>query len=643
MNKILGRMSLSVQVALAVLPGMLALIYFAITANPWVAGIVLLIQVIGAVIVKSYVGNAVVAAVDVAERIAAGELAVEVPVREGRDEGSRLLRALHRMRERLQANLDQLQAQAEQGFRIRQALDVASANVLIADADYNIVYANPALVDTFSRAEADVRRELPDFRARELVGKNMDAFHKNPAHQRAMVAQMTGKLSAQLQLAGHDFKFIATPIVDEGGVARGVVVEWFERTQELEVEREVQAVVDAARAGDLSGRASLTGKSGFFHSLSESINELVGSCEQIIDDTRRVVGAIAAGDLSERIESNYQGAFAQMKEDANATVDKLTEVVRKIKRAADSMNTAAASNLAGNANLNERTEAQAASLEETSASIEQITAMVQQTAENAERANQLSSDASEAAERGSEVVREAVQAMGEISTASRSIADIIGVIDEIAFQTNLLALNASVEAARAGEQGRGFAVVASEVRNLAGRSATASREIRDLIKDSVAKVESGTRLVNASGETLAGFVTTVREVSGTVSEISAASREQASGIEQINTAVARMDEMTQQNAALVEEGTAASEAIGREAELLRRLIAFFKVAGSAAVSADADLREDRDGRIAMDRSRGTGGGAERRRNGRPWSDRTDSTVESPLARAVGADDEWEEF
>ncbi|HJO36051.1 MAG: methyl-accepting chemotaxis protein [Pseudomonadota bacterium] len=641
MNKILGRMSLNVQVALAILPGMLALAYFALTTNPWIAGIVLLMQVVGAVIVKSYVGNAVVAAVRVAESIAAGDLDVEIPVREGRDEGSRLLRALHRMRERLQANVDQLQAQAAQGFRIRQALDVASANVLIADADYNIVYANPALVATFSRAEADIRRELPDFRARELVGKNMDAFHKNPAHQRAMAAQMTGKLSSQLKLAGHDFKFIATPIMNEGN-PQGVVVEWFERTQELEVEREVQAVVDAARAGDLSGRVSLAGKSGFFQTLSESINELVGGCEQIIDDTRRVLGAIATGELGERIEADYQGAFAQMKEDANATVDKLTEVVRKIKRAADSMNTAAASNLAGNANLNERTEAQAASLEETSASIEQITAMVQQTAENAERANQLSSDASEAAERGSEVVREAVQAMEEISKASRSIADIIGVIDEIAFQTNLLALNASVEAARAGEQGRGFAVVASEVRNLAGRSATASREIRDLIKDSVAKVESGTRLVNASGETLAGFVSTVREVSGTVSEISAASREQASGIEQINTAVARMDEMTQQNAALVEEGTAASETIGREAELLRRLIAFFNVSGDRAAPAGGDPGDEGEGLLPMDGGR-AGMRAERRRKGRPWSGRGEAGGAAPVARAVGADDEWEEF
>lgn len=639
MNKILGRMSLNMQIALAILPATLALIYVAFTVHPWIAGSALVLQALGVVIVRRYVGNAVIAAVRAAENVAAGDLDVEIPIREGRDEGSRLLRALHRMRERLQTNLDQLQAQAEQGFRIRQALDVASANVLITDGKYDIIYANSALVDTFSRAEADVRRELPDFRARELVGRNLDIFYTNPAYQRAIVAQMTGKLSSRLRLGGHDFNFIATPIVGEDGTSRGVVVEWFERTQELEMEREVQAVVDAARAGDLSGRASLTGKSKFFHSLSESINELVGGCEQIIDDTRRVLGAIAAGQLSERIEADYQGAFAQMKEDANATVDKLTEVVRKIKRAADSMNGAAASNLAGD--LNERTEAQAASLEETSASIEQITAMVQQTAENAERANQLSSDASEAAERGSEAVREAVQAMEEISKASRSIADIIGVIDEIAFQTNLLALNASVEAARAGEQGRGFAVVAGEVRNLAGRSATASREIRDLIKDSADKVMSGTRLVNASGETLAGLVRTVGEVSRAISEISAASREQASGIEQINMAVSRMDEMTQQNAALVAEGTAATEAIGREAELLRSLIAFFNVPGDAASVADTDRYGDSGGPTATGHSR-TGARPERRRRGRPW-DEVGAAGAAPMARAIEADDEWEEF
>jgi methyl-accepting chemotaxis protein len=229
----------------------------------------------------------------------------------------------------------------------------------------------------------------------------------------------------------------------------------------------------------------------------------------------------------------------------------------------------------GNADLSQRTEEQASSLEETASSMEEMTSTVRQNADNAKVANELAEKTSSKAIQGGEVVNRAVQSMSGINESSKKIADIIGVIDEIAFQTNLLALNAAVEAARAGEQGRGFAVVAGEVRNLAQRSAGAAKEIKDLIRDSVSKVEDGTLLVNESGETLKDIVASVKRVTDMISDIAEASVEQSSGIEQVNKAVTQMDEMTQQNAALVEEASAAGESMAEQANDMRRLLNFF--------------------------------------------------------------------
>ena len=288
-----------------------------------------------------------------------------------------------------------------------------------------------------------------------------------------------------------------------------------------------------------------------------------------------VLQALARGDLSKSMTGDYQGTFEQIGTAINGTLRNLVEVVDGIREVANHVDTAAKEINEGNRDLSHRTERAAASIQETSSSMIQITSAVAQNVENSARANDLVSKAQDEAVKGGEIVGDAVSAMVEINDSSKKISDIVGVIDDIAFQTNLLALNASVEAARAGDQGRGFAVVASEVRNLAGRSAIAAKEIKELIDDSVQRVANGVELVNASGERLDGIVTQVKSVAQIVSDIFHASQEQSVGIQQIDSSIKQLDSSTQQNAALVEEATAASRSTMDQAESLIKLIDFF--------------------------------------------------------------------
>ncbi len=473
---------------------------------------------------------------------------------------------------------------ANENLRVKIALDNVSTNVMMADNDLNIIYMNKSVVEMLSNAEEDLRKALPNFSVSRLMGANIDQFHKSPSHQRNILGSFTNTYKTQINVSGRTFALSANPVVNDKGERLGSVVEWLDRTNEVAVEQEIAALVEAAVIGDFSRRIELSGKDGFFKALGEGMNKLMNTSETGLNEVVRVLNALSRGDLTETITNEYLGTFGQLKDDSNATVQNLKQLISDIKTTVDSINTAAKEIAAGNTDLSQRTEEQASSLEETASSMEELASTVKKNAENAKQANQLASAASAVAVKGGTVVGEVVHTMSAINESSRKIVDIISVIDGIAFQTNILALNAAVEAARAGEQGRGFAVVAGEVRNLAQRSAAAAKEIKQLISDSVENVEGGTRQVEEAGKTMEDIVTSVKRVTDIMAEIAAASVEQSSGIDQVNQAVTQMDEVTQQNAALVEQAAAAAESLEEQSNGLADSVSVFKLDQNASGS-----------------------------------------------------------
>ncbi|UGB15471.1 methyl-accepting chemotaxis protein [Stenotrophomonas maltophilia] len=345
---------------------------------------------------------------------------------------------------------------------------------------------------------------------------------------------------------------------------------------------EIRRLATAAAAGDFSLRGDEDRFAYDFRDMVAGLNRLMQTTDENLVQVSTLLQAISRGDLTVRMQGDFHGVFARMRDDCNATVDQLKQIVGRIQSSASSINLAAGEIASGNTDLSRRTEQQAANLEETAASMEELTSTVKQNAEHARQANQLAIGAHGVASQGGEVVGQVVTTMSAIEASSKKIAEIISVIDGIAFQTNILALNAAVEAARAGEQGRGFAVVASEVRTLAQRSAGAAKEIKGLIEDSVGKVADGSALVRQAGTTMGEIVASVQRVTDIMADISAASQEQSSGIEQVNQAVVQMDETTQQNAALVEEASAAARSMEEQANLLAEAVSVFRTGAAAA-------------------------------------------------------------
>ncbi|MCH6483546.1 methyl-accepting chemotaxis protein [Pseudoxanthomonas sp. LH2527] len=390
---------------------------------------------------------------------------------------------------------------------------------------------------------------------------------------------------------------------------------------------EIKRLAMSASAGDFSQRGDVDKYQYDFRDMIDGLNQLMETTDGNLAEVSELLKAIARGDLTARMEGDFHGVFATMRDDADATVAQLTDIVGRIQDASSSINTAAGEIASGNSDLSRRTEQQAANLEETAASMEELTSTVRQNAESARQANQLSIGAASVASQGGEVVGKVVTTMRDIEHSSKKIADIISVIDGIAFQTNILALNAAVEAARAGEQGRGFAVVASEVRTLAQRSANAAKEIKGLIETSVDKVADGSKLVNQAGATMGEIVASVQRVTDIMAEISAASQEQSAGIEQVNQTITQMDETTQQNAALVEEASAAARSMEEQAQALSESVSVFRLHAQAPAAPLATAKPAKAAPAAA--------------STRPAVTR--SSAPAPLEPALADGDDWQEF
>jgi methyl-accepting chemotaxis protein len=412
-----------------------------------------------------------------------------------------------------------------------------------------------------------------------------------------------------------------------------------------EFQATVGGIVVSAAAGDFSKRVDLAGRTGLVLNVGTSINGLCDNVAKALADLVRMLGALAAGDLTKRITADYHGDFAVLKNDANRTAEQLTETLSGIQVIGREVANAAAEISISTTGLGQRTEEQAASLEQTSASMEEMLATVKRNADNALQANQLTSGSRDIADKGGRVVAQAVGAMARIEESSRKISDIIGVIDEIARQTNLLALNAAVEAARAGDAGRGFAVVASEVRSLAQRSAQAAKDINILISNSSSQVREGVALVNQAGGSLTEILASIKEVVDIVAEIAAASHEQSTGIEEINKALNQMDEATQQNSALVEENAASAKTLEHQAVVMNEKVAFFKLghhvesrAVKAAAPASVTRLAPKPAKREAVPARKAVAAAVNGRRGGPVG-----RMQASAATAVADDKDWQEF
>ena len=451
--------------------------------------------------------------------------------------------------------------------RIRNALDKCSTNMMIADNDNVILYMNESVAAMMQGNESELRKSLPQFDARRLVGQNIDVFHKNPGHQRGLLSTLKSTYRTQIQVGQLTFNLSANPILDAHGTRVGTVVEWTDRTREVGMEKEVAAVVQSAAQGDFSQRIGVDGKTGFFVALSTGMNQLLDTNEQGLSDVAGVLAAFAEGDLTRRIERDYLGLFGKVKDSVNTTAENLTRVMGEVRAAADALTGAANQVSATAQSLSQAASEQAASVEQTTASIDVMSASISQNSDNAKVTDGMATKTSKEAVDGGSAVSQTVQAMKQIAAK-------IGIVDDIAYQTNLLALNAAIEAARAGEHGKGFAVVAAEVRKLAERSQEAAKEIGELAGSSVTTAERAGKLLDA-------IVPSIQKTSELVQEIAASSAEQSESVVQIGGAMGQLSKATQQNASASEELAATSEELSAQAEQLQQSIAFFNVGDQA--------------------------------------------------------------
>lgn len=454
--------------------------------------------------------------------------------------------------------------------RIKNALDKCNTNVIIADARNQIVYVNETVQQMFQQNLAELRQHLPQFDATRPVGQNITHFHLQPLEQEKLLAEISHPKISAIQIGSLHFFMILTPILDMHAMRVGTVLELSNRTVEVGIEEEIATIVAAAAEGNFAQRLALQEKSGFFHNLAISINQLLQTSEQGLQAVEMVLKAFADGDLSKRITYNYGGSFGMVRDSANRTAENLTRVLADVRTTADALNNAASQVNATSIAISEAANQQANAIAETSNSIGIMSKSIHNNNENANTTFSIAAAASNNAADGGRAVEETLTAMQQVAAK-------ISFVDDIAYQTNLLALNAAIEAARAGEYGRGFAVVASEVRKLAERSQTAAQEIGRLAENSVNTAASAGNLLNL-------IVPSIQKTSVLVKEIADVGNTQNASVSQINKTLDQLSNSAQQNATASEQLAATSEELLSQSQQLLENISFFKNARTASQS-----------------------------------------------------------
>ena len=497
--------------------------------------------------------------------LARGARNVEIPSLTAQDEVGDMARSLVQVRD-----------MGTKSARAQAALQSSAIAMMLLDRNGTVIYLNAALEKLVDTIRPSLANQFPIFQASSLLDQNFSALHNCTELTPTALDSLSGNISAKLQEGGVTIDLDASPAFNEDGDRLGTVIEWRDRTQMISTEQEIEMLVAAAANGDFGMRLNEDDKHGFILKLTQGMNRLATNVDRGLSENVRVMTAMANGDLSQRVEGDYEGTFEKLQNAANQMADRLSAITGQITEVSDTLFTTTQEIASSSDDLRGRTEQQAASLEQTAAAMEELSTTVKKNAESAQETRRLADDAQTIAQKGSEVTNNAVTAMQSIEAASGQINSIVSVIQDIAFQTNLLALNAAVEAARAGESGKGFAVVATEVRALAQKTADASQEIGDLISNSDEQIRSGVELVNRTGASLGDIVASIESMSGNIRLIAEASNEQAIGIDDVNKSVLQLDKVTQQNAAMAEQSSAASITARHEADRLKEAVGFFR-------------------------------------------------------------------
>ncbi|MBN2647983.1 MAG: PAS domain-containing protein [Thiotrichales bacterium] len=495
----------------------------------------------------------------------------------GRNRLQSIFGRIQSMQVKIGTDLDQSREDLLKAARIEQALKSASTNIMVADRFRSIIFINDSLMEMLRSVESEMQKSLPNFNTANLMHQKIDIFHVNPDHQKNILEQLTSTHKARITVGRIIIDLTVDPIYDADGNRIGTIAEWKNMTDQLDIERGIEKLINEAARGELSHRIDASKLQNFEGQVSNSINTLLERFSATLSNVIDVLAKMSEGNLTDRMEGTFEGQLNSMKTAINDSLENLEMTLANVKDGAQEIGSMSKEVAVASEDLSERTQQQAASLEETAASMEEITSTTKHTAENMRTANEISHQTAKNAQEGIVVMQQTIEAMQGISELSKKIGEITGVIDSIAFQTNLLALNAAVEAARAGEHGRGFAVVAGEVRNLAQKSAEAAKDISSLIQSATAQIKQGTQKVETTNSVFIDMVDKIKRLETLISEASQTSFEQAKGIEQINQAMNHLDQATQQNAALVEQLSATASNMSEQADNQAQFIARFQI------------------------------------------------------------------